>query len=218
MVVARQPLGPDNAWARPRLGVGQVAHRGPSMSYYLPYITARDEDNWQRYTIGLGDKSLAAARVRIEDEATSWWSFKVAHGPRAFQDPLARFTHSFSKERRTVPSYASSTLPEDGHSPMTVRCPKHPQSHPEYLRDLADATGSAFKPLVLVAVSAGWGAPTVVEGLLVLPRAQAQAVVAQMESEIMGHTILWQRPWHFPRCHPLDSLRPIWHLRCNQIH
>jgi hypothetical protein len=41
------------------------------MSYYLPYITVRDEDSRQRYTIGLDDMSLAAARVRIEDVATS---------------------------------------------------------------------------------------------------------------------------------------------------
>jgi hypothetical protein len=33
------------------------------MSYYLPCISARDEDNWQRYTIGLDDKSIAAARA-----------------------------------------------------------------------------------------------------------------------------------------------------------
>jgi hypothetical protein len=91
-------------------------------------------------------------------------------------------------------------------------------THPDCLRDFEDATGPAFKPLVPVTVSARWEAPSVVEGLLVLPRAQAQAVVAQIESEIMGHTILWQRPWHFPRCHPLDSLGPLWHLRCNQIH
>jgi hypothetical protein len=101
---------------------------------------------------------------------------------------------------------------------MTVRCPKHPQSYPDDLRDLEDAARPAFKPLVLVAISAGWEAPTVVEGLLVLACAQAQAVVAQIESEIMGHTILWQRPWHFSGRYPLDSLRPIWHLRRNQIH